>query len=458
MSFGAADGLNNPNTLLTSATKALTEGNTATALYLFAEALVKAPTVDTQYYVAYHLHSAGLHADLINVLRPYFQASTATPELAVTVLDAAVKSGDVNLAHWMLDHMPDSTNPLVAQGVAAATHLLAAQSAAQANGPAPGLPLPSSLEDSGRNFSGSKKTVLVILGVVVAVVAAVAVLVSSKPTEAKSTAKNQAYCSDLLNMVRLTTSNNNAVAAQTSQVKATEQHLLAVAPAGVKVATQKFVTLSNKIALAKNSPNPPTAPDTPAFQQFLPVEATVFAWGRANCASNWYAQVQTVLSSADQTPSSKVPGPPSTTTTEPPTSLTVTGGTQTVVLPSGKIQIAVTTAVSNPPLSSRANSALGPYTALYITVTNLSATKQTLGQIDIEVTANGTGTVNTVGPLVGTYGTTTLGPAFSWTNAIPAHGSISGWQVITAPGQGQLTFTFHDGTAIVPAGHWTLSP
>jgi hypothetical protein len=88
--------------LLGDAIAKLNEGENATAVLLFARALATSPTPHVQSVTAYYLVSAGLYQDTIDLLRPYFHATLAPPELQTQVLTAAMGAGDVAMVEWLL--------------------------------------------------------------------------------------------------------------------------------------------------------------------------------------------------------------------------------------------------------------------------------------------------------------------------------------------------------------------
>jgi hypothetical protein len=298
---------------LRSGASALAQGQSSLAYAAFSAALAQSSATAVQYFVGYNLSKAGLNAELLALLQPYYHTSTATGELAVVVLNAAVATDDTSLVQWLLAPMPDPDNPLVAQATRAAQVALGTPTAETTAS----QPEPSSVH----RFNTRWLAVGGALVLVCLVVGVLGVLLSG------SSGNKQKYCgglTTLVNTANIDYSHNRPASA--SQLRSLLGTLRSSAPGEISATTDQWATDAAQLAAAEQADGASgLTRDANTASDLMGQQRTMLAWGHLNCPSGSIP----ALSSASPT-STPTTAPAGSATTTPATSAACTQATSAV--------------------------------------------------------------------------------------------------------------------------------
>jgi hypothetical protein len=266
------------NALLTRGADALGQERYEDAERQFGQALGANAAPDVQYYVAYHLSAVGRNDALLALLRPYYRAADASPELAVTVLHADQTTGDADLVGWLVTNMPVGNPAVTAVAVQEANVWLSGRAAGYGHQPQPpfsATPVGSVGAKSGRGA----KTWLVV-GAVVVVVVGLAVGAVALSGSSGGGGNKQAFCSALATFSQEAANNANP---PQSEVKSQLNTLINSAPDPIKPAAQ---ALQSDVAKAAAIANGGSVSDNGALALGADTGVQIkklFTWGEANC-------------------------------------------------------------------------------------------------------------------------------------------------------------------------------
>jgi hypothetical protein len=295
----------------------------------FHRALAASPDPFTQYHVVKALSDAGCHRQALDIIEPYYNPTSASPELVAAMLTAAVAANDTHVTRWLLDHVTHANDQSVATAAYAARDFLAPQRSLTAQAPIQRPPLanpnpahtptpvvpghppvlqnpPDWLNDKPKHTSSPGTRKLVVAGVAAVLLAGVTsahflMRTTTHKSSLPATA-SQDYCGNLHTVLTATPANAAPTTAQRTQITAAARAMEVTAPQPLIATTQSWATTLTAELSAQVAHTAPAL----SYTAFVANQNKIVTWARLNCP-------------AGTLPKNIVIIPITTTTTQPPT-------------------------------------------------------------------------------------------------------------------------------------------